>query len=505
MRILKKASGLIICTIILLSIVACAMGAKNAPMADGTVGVFLSLEGGSGKATVERESVMTTKDGISTVEIKWSSPNYDYMIVGDEKIYPVNQEGNSVFEIPVVIMDEPFKVIADTTAMSKPHEIEYYLTVSFEDKQIKETDAISNSIFQEKQNVDEIEKWILDNIGDPKEVELQYSKGFRLQNFDSGDVVIVVNGCDYYLITNNKKFLEKNNNVLKEINVIPALPENIYVVGSGSMDYFVALDSLDKVKYSSLEEKDWSLNKVKKATSVGNIKYAGKYSAPDFEMLLNNGCDLVVENGMINHSPEVLLQLKNLRFPVFIDYSSYETTVLGRMEWIKAYGAIIGKSDAAYNAFEEQKKVINDNKSIQNIDCSIGFFSINSSGTVSVRKQDDNIYDMIKLAGGKNGFKGLIKDKGTGSTTIQLEAFYPFAKDCDILIYNSTISGEIKSKDELVKKCPLITNCKAYKEDRIYCTSIGFYQAVMELGNITADINRIINGSDDITYLYKIP
>ena len=60
--------------------------------------------------------------------MEWSSPNYDYMIVDDEKYFPVNTDGNSVFEIPVAALDTPLTVIGDTVAMSKPHEIEYTLT-----------------------------------------------------------------------------------------------------------------------------------------------------------------------------------------------------------------------------------------------------------------------------------------------------------------------------------------------------------------------------------------
>ena len=66
-------------------------------------------------------------DGYTAV-ITWSSPYYDYMIVDGQRYEPVNTEGNSVFEIPVASLDAPLKVIADTTAMSEPHEIEYMLT-----------------------------------------------------------------------------------------------------------------------------------------------------------------------------------------------------------------------------------------------------------------------------------------------------------------------------------------------------------------------------------------
>ncbi len=95
---------------------------------DGTYTAEVTLEGGSGRASIESPAQITVKDGAVTASIQWSSPNYDYMIVDGEKYLPVNTEGNSVFEIPVSGFDQKIEVIADTTAMSKPHEIEYTLT-----------------------------------------------------------------------------------------------------------------------------------------------------------------------------------------------------------------------------------------------------------------------------------------------------------------------------------------------------------------------------------------
>lgn len=95
---------------------------------DGTYTAEVTLEGGSGRASIESPATLTVKDGKVTASIVWSSPNYDYMLVNDEKYLPVNTEGNSAFEIPVAAFDTALDVIADTVAMSKPHEIEYTLT-----------------------------------------------------------------------------------------------------------------------------------------------------------------------------------------------------------------------------------------------------------------------------------------------------------------------------------------------------------------------------------------
>lgn len=97
---------------------------------DGDYEADLKLDGGTGRATVESPAELVVKDGQATLTLAWSSPYYDYVKVNGKKYKPVNEEGNSVFEIPVTKLNEPFELIGNTTAMSQPHEIEYKLTVS---------------------------------------------------------------------------------------------------------------------------------------------------------------------------------------------------------------------------------------------------------------------------------------------------------------------------------------------------------------------------------------
>lgn len=104
-------------------------GASSSPgWEDGSYTVELSFEGGSGKAKILSPAEIHVSQGTVTATLQWSSPNYDYMVVGGTKYLPVNTEGNSVFEIPVSVFDEPMEVTGDTVAMSTPHEIEYTLT-----------------------------------------------------------------------------------------------------------------------------------------------------------------------------------------------------------------------------------------------------------------------------------------------------------------------------------------------------------------------------------------
>lgn len=97
-------------------------------LADGSYTIELTMEGGSGRASIQSPAQLAIADGAATAILEWSSSNYDYMLVNSEKYLPVNTEGNSVFEVPVEALDAPLTMIGDTVAMSTPHEVEYTVT-----------------------------------------------------------------------------------------------------------------------------------------------------------------------------------------------------------------------------------------------------------------------------------------------------------------------------------------------------------------------------------------
>lgn len=100
---------------------------ESLKLEDGRYMAEVTLEGGSGRAGVESPAVITVTDGRAVALIIWSSSNYDYMKVNDDRYEPVYSEGNSTFEIPVSSFDRKIAVIANTIAMSQPHEVEYTL------------------------------------------------------------------------------------------------------------------------------------------------------------------------------------------------------------------------------------------------------------------------------------------------------------------------------------------------------------------------------------------
>lgn len=111
---------------------------------DGTYEVEVMLLGGSGRAAINSPARVTIEAGKAVAEIEWSSPNYDYMKVGEKIYYPINKDGNAAFQIPVMVWDQEMTVIADTTAMSTPHEITYTLT--FDSSSIKNEGNLKTTI-----------------------------------------------------------------------------------------------------------------------------------------------------------------------------------------------------------------------------------------------------------------------------------------------------------------------------------------------------------------------
>ena len=94
---------------------------------DGLYTAAVTLEGGTGRASVASPAQLRCEDGQFWATIVWSSSNFDYMKVDGVKYELLSAQGSSTFEIPVAAFDQKLDVIADTVAMSEPHEVAYTL------------------------------------------------------------------------------------------------------------------------------------------------------------------------------------------------------------------------------------------------------------------------------------------------------------------------------------------------------------------------------------------
>lgn len=340
-------------------------------------------------------------------------------------------------------------------------------------------------------------------------MELKYAEQFSVDYCENGCSVVTI-GDDRFLI------VPENTDVPEDtagMTVIRQPIENIYVAATSAMDLFDSIDKLDDVKMTSTNSGSWSLPAIRSAIDSGNINYIGKYSSPDYETLVSENCGLAVESTMIYHTPEVKEQLQLLGIPVLVERSSYETHPLGRMEWVKLYGLITGESEAAEELFNEKTKAF-DKISVTDIAederKTAAFFYITSNGYFSIRKPGDYVSKMIELAGGRYIFTAddlKVDDNALSTMNIQTETFYDIAKNADILIYNSTIDGELDSIDQLIGKCGVLADFKAVKEGNVWCTGQNMFQQTTGVADMICDLNAVFTDtadSSDLTYLHKL-
>ena len=276
------------------------------------------------------------------------------------------------------------------------------------------------------------------------------------------------------------------------VTVLRQPVDGIYLVSTSVMDLFRALDALDSITLSGTRAEGWYLEEAKAAMEAGQIAYAGKYSAPDYEQILAADCGLAIENTMIYHTPEVKEQLERFSIPVLVERSSYEGDPLARMEWIKLYGILLGKEEAAERVFSQQVERITPILNQEPTGKTAAFFSITANDLANVRKGGDYVARMIEMAGGDYVFADLT-DGGNNLSTMNLplEDFYAGAKDADVLIYNSTIEGTVTSREQLVAKCALLADFKAVQNGNVWCTSQSFFQQSMELADLIVDLHTL--------------
>ena len=338
-----------------------------------------------------------------------------------------------------------------------------------------------------------------------KTLDLEYATGFDVFYYEDGYLLIDVHDSAQYLVIPEGK--EAPAGLDENIVVIPKSPSDIYLAATSAMALFDSLDCLDSIKMSGTQASGWYIEDAAKAMEEGKMIFAGKYSEPDYEMLVNQGCDLAIESTMIAHTPKVKEMIEMLGIPVFVDRSSYENHPLGRTEWIKLYGALMGKDEEAETFFASQTSVMEELKNFQNTGKTVAFFYVSTDGTIVVRRTQDYIPKMIEIAGGKYIFDNLENTENeSSSVSLTMEEFYATAVNADYLIYNSSIDSEIQSIDELIGKNELFADFKAVKEGNVWCTGKYLYQATDIVGNLIGDIHLMLTDGEekDMTFLYKV-
>lgn len=337
-------------------------------------------------------------------------------------------------------------------------------------------------------------------------LKLQYAENFSIDYYAGGYSMITTkrDGSRFLIVPEQA---EAPEGLEEDIVILKQPIQDIYLVASAVMDMFCQLDGLDAISFSGQKQENWYIEDAKNAMAEGRLLYAGKYNRPDYEQLVSRGCRLAIENGMIAHAPEVVEKLEDFGIPVLMEASSYEAHPLGRVEWIKLFGALLGKEEAAERIFQEQADILNRISEDQPSGKTVAFFFVSSNGMVQVRQSSDYIPRMIELAGGRYIFDNLGDPESRKATmNMQAEEFYHKACNADFLIYNSSIDGGISTMKELLDKCEFLEDFQAVKEGNVWCTSNDMYQQSLSIGYLMEDMHRMLQGDDTspMHYLFEV-
>ena len=336
---------------------------------------------------------------------------------------------------------------------------------------------------------------------------LQYATQFTVTQYKDGYALIDITDGFRYLVV--PEGMAAPTGLDENIAVLYQPLDCIYLAATSAMDLFRAINGVGAIRLSGADADGWYIDEAKQALKAGTMRFAGKYSAPDYELIYSEGCDLAIESTMIYHTPEVKEQLEKLGVPVLVERSSYESDPLGRMEWLKLYGVLLGKEALAEKLFAQEVAAVDGILSQTGTGKTVAFFYITTTGIVNVRKSGDYVAKMIAMAGGKYVFSDNVDDGNALSTvTMSMEAFYDGAKNADVLIYNGTIGGTLQTMVELLAKSPLLADFKAVQSGNVWCTEKNLFQEPMGLGKLIIDMHTILTqddpGSAKLTYLHRL-
>ena len=592
---------------------------------DGSYWIRVLMTGGSGRASISSPTGFYVKDGQATADIHWSSASYDYMKLDGVRYNAfTDAAGHSAMTIPVSTLDTAIPVLADTTAMSKPYEIEYQLSfdgsalLPMADASMAEahplpTDEVNRAMQSATTQVADAETsgsaegsgnrttasaetstktagasgmvgessvhWSaapeIDGLRFISSEKNDVAEYFRLSVYEDASgakyqLLETAGGLHRYLIApadaqvSNRKSdhftaraseansanKEKKGDAL-ELTVLQQPLTTTYVAASAVMAPLCDLGAVSQIRFSGLREEGWYVDEARTAMEKGSMLFAGKYSEPDYETLLREGCDLALESTMIYRSPEVIEKLSALGIPVYIDYSSYEPHVLGRLEWIRVYGALFGHEEEAQQWYQtecdriraiqkdaetssgeasqsgksteksETKTSRNSKNEASSIGSSSGsagtdttanlrstvvYFYVNSSGQIQVRQLHDYIPELLELAGARYLAPDMSSLSGSrkSNVTVSLEDFYSSCRDADYLIYSATLDRPLSSIRELLGKNALFADFKAVKEGHVYTTDKDFYQLSDRMADFAEDVHRMLQGQADMHFLKKV-
>ena len=324
---------------------------------------------------------------------------------------------------------------------------------------------------------------------------LRYAEQFAAYRYKGGYTLIDVQEAGLWLVVPQEKPVPEG--IPSDVSLIRLPVRSAYLAASSAFALWRALGALPSLRLTSTKEEDWYMPEARQAMAEGSLRYAGKYSAPDYELLLGESCDLAIESTMIFHAPKVQEKLVSLGIPVFVDTSSREAHPLGRLEWVRLYGLLAGKETEAAQFFEEQLSLLSEGARYPKTGKTVAFFYVNQNGQAMVRGGADYISQLIDLAGGSYLFSSEAYPDVASKTSyvaLSMEEFYQSASQADYLLYNNTLSDAVHSVADLCSRSGLFADFKAVRDGTVWAADASLYQASDAVGNAILDLHTMLTG-----------
>lgn len=364
-------------------------------------------------------------------------------------------------------------------------------------------------------------------LGGEKPTEMitpTYAKLFCAAKYPQGWILVTLYDGQQFLVTPQadeeaSKVLEEVSSKDNNIQLVNGYPTRLYVAGSACFHYLRALEALSDVRFASRKADEFRPGPVQEALTGDQITYMGKFNTPDYETLVKDKCDFVEETAQVKYHPEVMEKWASLKIPALMDLSTYESHPLGRAEWIKVYGFLLGKEKEANEYFAKQEALSLENAALAPTDQKVIYFHVNSKKQVRLRYPGNFVDQLITMAGGTNLYteenkdlpeklqKMLSNHDGMANFmsddskyfSLDQESFFQTAKDVNCLLYNSTSSVELKDLKDLEERVPLISQFKAYQNHNIWCARKYAFHETDRMGEKIAEVRKILEAKGDLS------
>ena len=335
-------------------------------------------------------------------------------------------------------------------------------------------------------------------------LELEYATQFQV-DFCEGGYNLITNGDGARFLT-IPEGAEVPADLPEDIVTLQMPLSNLLISSTPTVSLINAIGALDAVATTTQEYDGWYIDEVKAAMDAGTLSYIGSYKEPDFEVLTANPPPFAVFSTMIDSVPEVGEKLTEIGIPYMRDCSTYENHPLGRMEWIKLYGVLLGKEDEAQAHYEAQKALV-ESIGAESTGKTVAMFYITSKGDLYTRRAGDYMVKMLELAGGEYVLPELEPDK-SGTQKIEAEEFYAGAGEADYIVYIWSMGGKPETMDDFLARSEILADFKAVKEGNVWFTTPDYFQISDTLGAMILDFNKMLTNEDDsvteFTYLFKL-